>query len=138
MTALHGLAKSNYGDPHAAYGGLWNYNTTTGNRFIAHTMVHTKGVAHPAAFRPFEAVRPQLLDTMRTTTVGELTEEASGFMPSGWCDLGATVTYQNRLDVMRAVHKITDEVFGTVSPISNLGGLSMILTIFCRCLTSRT
>ncbi|KAI7151780.1 hypothetical protein KC349_g9324 [Hortaea werneckii] len=118
--ALHHLAGDSDRDRYAAYGVLWSYNTTTGDRRITHTLVHTNGTAHPDAFRPFEKIQPRLSSSLRSTTIGSLTEEASAFMPKGFRDVGATVTFKNDLETLRAVLRIADEVFQKVSHVQNM------------------
>ncbi|KAI7366236.1 hypothetical protein KC328_g18515, partial [Hortaea werneckii] len=120
LKALHHLAGDPDRDRYAAYGVLWSYNTTTGDRRITHTLVHTNGTAHPDAFRPFEKIQPRLSSSLRSTTIGSLTEEASAFMSKGFRDVGATVTFKNDLETLRAVHRIADEVFQKVSHVQNM------------------
>ncbi|KAI7204840.1 hypothetical protein KC316_g510 [Hortaea werneckii] len=120
LRALHHLAGDPDRDRYAAYGVLWSYNTTTGNRRITHTLVHTNGTAHPDAFRPFEDIQPRLSSSLRSTTIASLTEEASAFMPKGFRDFGATVTFKNDLETLREVHRIADEVAQKVSYVQNM------------------
>ncbi|KAI7722676.1 hypothetical protein KC353_g290 [Hortaea werneckii] len=128
LRALHHLAGDPDRDRYAAYGVVWSYNTTTRDRRITHTLVHTNGAAHPDAFRPFEVMQPRLSDSLRSTTIASLTEEASAFMPKGFCDVGATVTFKNDLETLRRYVALQQDILrdkadrgiGQVSHVQNM------------------
>jgi len=115
LKALSNLTDNNHKDPYAAYGTLFSYNTSTNARVIVHTIVYTKDIEHPEIFQPFESITPQLANSLRTTTVGDLTNESSAFMPVGYRDLDATVAFKNSIAAINLVHNITNGIYNKVS-----------------------
>lgn len=83
LTATHDLI-GNYNDSNAAIGSVFTHNTTTGARIFAQSLVYTNDTQHPEAFRQFESITPQLDNTMRSTTLSDLTAEGDNLLSSGY------------------------------------------------------
>ena len=119
LSALSNFTANNHLDPDAAFNSNFIYNTTTGTKEIANTLVYAKDVANRPIFEEAQSIQPQLANTAGPTTVVDLAANMAS-LPYGYRYLGATVTFKNSLKALAIAQKITDDVFQTVSNVSNL------------------
>lgn len=118
LSAMYSFTESNHNDPFAAYGNIFTYGNNT--NMIINSLVHTNATAHPEIFSEIESIMPQLDNSLRIITLSDLTSEGSSFLPRGYRDLMATVTFVNNLDVMQAVQNATLEIYNSVASVPDM------------------
>ncbi|KAL8724989.1 MAG: hypothetical protein Q9166_007638 [cf. Caloplaca sp. 2 TL-2023] len=111
--AFENFAKNAGKDPDAAL--ITAYAYAQGNYIFSNDYEYAKPVAYPEAFREFTRI-PNITDTMRITTLSDLTEELNDSNPNGFRETYTTATFKNSAELqvkildlfVREVERIKD------------------------------
>ncbi|KAK5128427.1 hypothetical protein LTR85_003095 [Meristemomyces frigidus] len=118
LSAMYSFTETNHNDPFASYGTIFTYGNNS--NMIINSLVYTEATAHPEIFRGIEAITPQIDNSLRITNMADLTSEGSSFLPRGYRDLMATVTFVNNLAVMQAVQAATLDIYKSVGSVPDM------------------
>jgi hypothetical protein len=82
FTALEEFARASKTDPYASLLNIHLY--TAGMSLSLNSIVYTKPEQYPKIFKPFMDIRPQLRNTMRITTLSDISQELADGVPKGF------------------------------------------------------
>lgn len=119
LSALNNFTTNNHLDQDAAFNSNFIYNTTSGKKEIANTLVYAKDVANRPIFQQAQSIQPQLENTAESTTIVALAAN-TGSLPYGFRYLGATVTFKNTLEAIAVAQSITDGIYDTISNVPDM------------------
>ncbi|KAK3709798.1 hypothetical protein LTR37_010626 [Vermiconidia calcicola] len=117
LNGVYNFVKQNHKDEDAALATIFNYNAT--GKYILNSMVYTKPVAIPAIFKAQFSI-PHIANDMRIRTMADMTEQVTTFLPWGYRDLFATATIVNKMSVIEAAHRISDQIYEEVQHVPDL------------------
>jgi FAD/FMN-containing dehydrogenase len=123
LSAFHTL-NTNY-DEYAALILSFSYVSGAGY-FVSANLEYTKAQANPPSLRPFTEAGPQLTNTMRISTVTDLTTEFVALQPNGRRQLYITSSFRSDLAMLQAAYAQMKSITASL-PI--LPGASLSLTI---------
>ncbi|KAK5132818.1 hypothetical protein LTR08_008619 [Meristemomyces frigidus] len=118
LSALSNFTTNNHDDPLATFGTIFSY--TNDSSIIINSLVHTGGTAHPKIFQQAESITPQLINSLRYTSVANLAAEGNSFLARGYRDLMGPITFKNDFSVMQLVQQVTLGAYNNIKNIPDL------------------
>ncbi|PVH79582.1 FAD-binding domain-containing protein [Cadophora sp. DSE1049] len=98
---------------------------STETKFISNFITSSTGVIAPSILSNFTAI-PQLSNTFRKTTLGDIITEVSGSWVNGHRQLLGEVTFKNNVQIMKEAQRIFEEGF---APFANVKGFQQIFIV---------
>lgn len=130
LQAFENFANNVESDPFASTISIWQYASDRDSNLVFQSFVYTKPVEYPAAFDDFFSIKPEISNSMRITTISNLTSELG--VPSGQRELFMTNTFVNDGAVLKRSLELHNETIARIkagSPKGTWGYVSMLQPI---------
>lgn len=119
ITALVDFTNAVESDPYASLITFWTYTTARQSTVVYNSYVYTKAIStSPPPFTKHLAITPQILNTLRSTNLTDLTTELEP--PSNKRDLFATLTLVNNAALLAEIYAISQRL---LSPLKSTPGM---------------
>jgi hypothetical protein len=105
------------------YGALINsfaYSAASGGWIVANNIEYTKPVVNPPVFQQYTSIQPQVVSTMRISTLSDFTLEIAASNPAGRRQIFYTGTYTSDLPTVTELFRQCNESLHTVIGVPNL------------------